>query len=161
METETTAMQTVEIQSNNLPANLPKNERLSAIPDAWIDRLFLRLSGMYGNRFADMWRGIEIAEVKLCWSQELAEFRGETIGNAIKLLVNNKFPPTLPEFIQHCIDARAANPFKPPTNPLVITHNASYTQDDVIAAKARCMATAARLGMRGFVEKMTTASEII
>ena len=105
-----------------------------------------------------MWRGIEIAEVKLCWSQELAEFRGETIGAAIKLLMNNKFPPTLPEFIQHCIDARSASPFKPPTNPLVITLRVLPADDDVTAAKARCMATAKRLGMGGAFENICKAT---
>jgi hypothetical protein len=69
------------------------------LPMPAIDRLFQRLSANYGKHFHELWKGIPIAEVKLEWSQELAQFSNQQLGDALAyVLENNKFPPTLPEF---------------------------------------------------------------
>jgi hypothetical protein len=79
---------------------LPSTELPNALPNAWIDRLFMRFSVLYGRHWAEMWAGIPIADVKAAWSSELAGVRAEQIAAALKGL--GTFPPTLPEFLALC-----------------------------------------------------------
>ena len=65
---------------------------------------------MYGNKFLDMWRDIDIADVKKCWSDELRIFSVEQVGVAVDRLKCNNFPPTLPEFLSLCEMARKERP---------------------------------------------------
>jgi hypothetical protein len=72
-----------------------------------IDRLFAYMETLYGAKFADLWRGTDIAKVKLVWEQKLAPF-SEIKGcmrQALAALDERPFPPTLPEFIALCRDA--------------------------------------------------------
>lgn len=80
------------------------------LPSAWIERLFERMSGYYGARFADAWRGIDPAAMKRCWAEELAVYSGDEIATGVRELKTRDWPPTLPEFLKLCrpvIDARA------------------------------------------------------
>lgn len=72
-----------------------------------IDRLFARFAAMYGNRFADMWAGINVDDVKKCWSDELRVFSVDQVGAAVDGLKSHNFPPTLPEFLQLCAASKA------------------------------------------------------
>lgn len=81
----------------------------SALPEAWIDRLFLRFAQMYGKLWLDMWEGIPIDGVKSTWSADLAGFGAEQIKRALDhCKANNKFPPTCPEFVGLCRQFRGA-----------------------------------------------------
>lgn len=71
-----------------------------ALPSEWVDRLFLRLSVMYGAKWAAMWDGVPLADVKDGWATALARFSGETLGRALENC--GQFPPTLPEFVEIC-----------------------------------------------------------
>lgn len=76
----------------------------------WIERLFDRMAGLYGARFADAWRGVDPERVKRTWAEELAGFTGEEIARGVTALKTRDWPPTLPEFVKLCrppADARA------------------------------------------------------
>ena len=79
----------------------------TALPSAWIDRLFQRFSVMYGKHWADLWEGVPMADVKDAWRTELGGVTGEQIVAALKAC--GTFPPTLPEFVALC---------RPPSKPV-------------------------------------------
>lgn len=77
-----------------------------ALPEAWIERLFNRLSAMYGSKFADLWRGTDLENVKRTWAEKLGGFvdRPDIIRYALDACDDRPWPPTLPEFIGLCRD---------------------------------------------------------
>ena len=83
------------------PANRP------ALPDAWIGRIFDHMTGMYGSRFADLWRGSDLNTVRRMWAEKLAGFADmpKAIKEALDALDDKPFPPTLPEFLALCREA--------------------------------------------------------
>lgn len=86
-------------EKSTLPAKLP------ALPDPWVSKLFSHMSALYGTRFTDLWKDCDLADVKHTWAEELASFTDnpECFGLALKSLTNeNRFPPTLPEFVAIC-----------------------------------------------------------
>lgn len=89
------------------------------LPDSWIDRIFKRLEGRYGSLFIDRWRGCDMANVRETWAEELDGFRDQPdrIAHALKSLAEEKFPPTLPEFIAACRRAPAKEPLALPYKP--------------------------------------------
>ncbi len=83
----------------------PANVRV--LPDAWIERLFGRLEGLYGAKFHDAWRGTDTENVKRTWAEKLGGFAGrpEALKAALDACDDKPWPPTLPEFIGLCRDA--------------------------------------------------------
>lgn len=78
---------------------------------AWIERIFGKLSGIYGSKFADLWRGCDIERVKRTWAEALAGYSPDEIRRGIDACMTRVFPPTLPEFLMLCrppIDYEAA-----------------------------------------------------
>lgn len=94
---------------SNLPTS-PQNR--AALPDGWVDRLFLRLHAMYGKAWLDMWADAPIAVVKGQWSESLARFNAETIRLALAEIERDgkPFPPTLPEMVAMCEQFRPKSP---------------------------------------------------
>lgn len=78
------------------------------LPMTWVERLFDRMAGLYGARFADAWRGTDPERVKRIWAEELAGFGGEEISRGVQALKTRDWPPTLPEFLKLC---------RPPSDP--------------------------------------------
>lgn len=74
----------------------------TALPNAWIERLFERMAGMYGSKFADMWAGQPPETVKRIWSDGLAGLTGEQIATGLRACMTRQWPPTLPEFVTLC-----------------------------------------------------------
>ena len=90
--------------SQNLPTS-PANP--SALPNAWIDRLFMRFSGMYGKHWADLWQGIPMEQIKAVWAEDLAGCSADQIRHALDHCKTHlKFPPTCPEFVGLCREFR-------------------------------------------------------
>lgn len=89
------------------------------LPENWIKKIFTTFEGRYGTLFKDRWKGCNLDNVMQTWREELAGFadQPERIGHALKSLADEKFPPTLPEFIAACRRApgkeAAALPYKP------------------------------------------------
>ena len=64
---------------------------------------------MYGNKFLDMWRGLDIYEVKQAWAEDLADYTGDELKRGLTWCKTQQWPPTLPEFMTACrpvLDAR-------------------------------------------------------
>lgn len=72
------------------------------LPTAWIERVFERLSALYGSKFADLWRGCDIEGVKSVWAKELAGYSPDEIARGIAACRTRDWPPTLPEFLKVC-----------------------------------------------------------
>lgn len=91
--------------SEQTSATLPA--RPSALPDAWIAKIFDHMSGLYGSQFADKWANSNIDSVRSLWAAKLAGFRDmpESIKEALDALDNKPYPPSLPEFLELCRDA--------------------------------------------------------
>lgn len=86
---------------NQTVATLRENQ--SALPEAWIDRLFERFSLMYGADWSAKWAGIPLEKVKASWAEDLAFASGEQVRKALAhCRTNNKFPPSCPEFAGLC-----------------------------------------------------------
>lgn len=79
-------------------------ENRNASPDRVIDRLFQRMTLIYGTAWADKWRGVPLGQVKAEWSAGLHSFDTEALRMALAALVKqaNPFPPSLPEFRGIC-----------------------------------------------------------
>jgi hypothetical protein len=72
------------------------------LPTSWIERLFDRLSGFYGSKFGDLWRGCDIESVKRTWAEALAGYSPDEIKHGLNACLSRIFPPTLPEFLMLC-----------------------------------------------------------
>lgn len=79
-----------------------------SLPIDWIEALFKRFLGLYGNRFTRMWEGLDIEDVKQSWARELSGVRGDAIKYAIEHLPES-MPPTVLEFRKLCHQAPAPN----------------------------------------------------
>jgi hypothetical protein len=130
MSTETSAI---------LPA------KLSALPDSWIEKIFMAMASAYGTLFTDRWRDLDLHAVKGFWAGELASFSDnpECFGMAIKTMLQGcKLPPTLPEFIAIC-----RNHYRRPTEVVAaIEHKLS--PEDIERNRERARKIAEALGRK-------------
>ena len=96
------------------PTYSAKQSASKTIPDAWIDRLFGRLAGLYGKHWLEQWAGIPIEGVKGAWLDALAGCDAEQIRKALEhLTTHSKFPPTAPEFASLCRQFRVEQSHHP------------------------------------------------
>jgi hypothetical protein len=85
------------------------------LPGRPIDKLFAVLLTMYGRHWLDLWTDSPMNRVKETWQAGLVGISDEAIRSAIDYLnKNNKFPPTLPEFITICRQFRPEDRVKLP-----------------------------------------------
>jgi hypothetical protein len=69
------------------------------LPNTWIDALFSRFEGLYGNQFVQKWDGLDVNNIKKVWAETLDGITGEQIKLAlIECGKSCKFPPSAPEF---------------------------------------------------------------
>lgn len=78
------------------------SETLPALPSAWIKRLFTRLATMYGNKFLDMWKGLDLQAVKQAWAEDLYGYTADELKRGLEWCKTQSWPPTLPEFMTAC-----------------------------------------------------------
>lgn len=83
--------QAIATQSTSTPLPLP-----------WVERLFERFAAMYGTKFLDLWRDMDVQAVKAAWAEDLAGMTVDEIKAGIDALKTKPWPPTLPEFIALC-----------------------------------------------------------
>lgn len=69
-----------------------------------IERLFIRLAAIYGNTWKGIYKNDEFLKfAKNEWLEALINYTEKTIYQAVCLCrEQQKFPPTLPEFIDYC-----------------------------------------------------------
>jgi hypothetical protein len=70
-----------------------------SLPQAWVDRVFDKMTLVYGQAFLRRWADIDIGAVKADWAFELGGFgkHPDAIGWALQNLPTDK-PPTVLEF---------------------------------------------------------------
>lgn len=80
---------------------------LDALPQHWIEALFSKMAAFYGSRFASMWTGVNVAEVQKAWAIELGKLSRDQLKAGSDNLTALPKPPTLPEFVALCRQARS------------------------------------------------------
>lgn len=94
---------------------MPLRELSPEKRESWVERIFARMSAMYGRLFAEMWAGTELQTVKAVWADDLAPFSGQQIAWAMEQCKARDLPPTLPMFRSLCQQApRPETPALPP-----------------------------------------------
>lgn len=91
-------------------SQLQTSETSPALPSAWVERLFTRLATMYGNKFLDMWKGLDLQAVKQAWAEDLAGYSADELKRGLEWCKAQAWPPTLPEFMTACrpvLDAKS------------------------------------------------------
>jgi hypothetical protein len=83
----------------------------ASVNDAFIARLFSRMASLYGEAFARMWAGLDLDDVKRTWCAGLQGHTSEALQRGVTALFHEKYPPTLPRFIELCTGVAA---FVPP-----------------------------------------------
>jgi hypothetical protein len=70
-----------------------------SIPTTWVDRIFEKLTLVYGREFMNRWQGLDVDAVKADWAHELEGFEKwpEAIAHALKNLPPDR-PPTVLQF---------------------------------------------------------------
>ncbi len=76
----------------------------TALPNAWIERLFARLAMTYGNKFADMWAGQDVASVRQMWASEMTGYTADEIRGGLERMRSKhpSWPPSCYEFMDLC-----------------------------------------------------------
>lgn len=76
----------------------------TALPTAWIERIFQLMSAYFGKSFADQWAGCDIESVKQVWADELGRLKPQQIALGMEACKRGgrRFAPNLPEFLEMC-----------------------------------------------------------
>jgi hypothetical protein len=77
----------------------------NSLPSEWVDRLFIRFSQMYGNKFTSQ-IAADIAGTKRAWADGLYGISGFEIADGLNHCLRSEWPPTLPEFRAMCRQPR-------------------------------------------------------
>ncbi|HDR9081264.1 TPA: hypothetical protein QDA98_003874 [Burkholderia vietnamiensis] len=80
---------------------------LDALPQHWVEALFSKMAAFYGSRFASMWNGVNVVEVQRAWAIELGKLSRDQLKAGSDNLTALPKPPTLPEFVSLCRQARS------------------------------------------------------
>lgn len=82
-----------------------------SLPSNWVDRIFDRLTTVYGHAFLGRWSGLDIDAVKADWGRELSGFQQnpDAIRHGLEHLPPDH-PPTVLQFAAACRAAPRAAP---------------------------------------------------
>lgn len=75
---------------------------LSALPEAWIKRLFERMEDRYGTMWADRYGPFPRERVMATWAADLADMSRDELARGVTACLDRPYPPTLPEFRALC-----------------------------------------------------------
>lgn len=64
--------------------------------------LFRKMAAIFGSRFADMWRGVDPADIHAEWTQAMRGMSREALQRGIAAMYRAKYPPTIGEFLAMC-----------------------------------------------------------
>lgn len=96
----------------------------SSLPDAWVARIFDKLTVTYGAAWLRKWEGADVSAVRADWGHELRGFQQSP--NAIKHALEHlppADPPTVLQFRELCLKAPQFAPKQlppPPADPAVV-----------------------------------------
>ena len=70
-----------------------------SLPIEWVEKIFMKLTLIYGRDFVSRWEGIKLTDVKTDWAHELSGFQEhhQAIAYALQNMPPSK-PPTVLEF---------------------------------------------------------------
>ena len=85
-------------------------ESAKVLPMPWVERIFLRLSTLYGSKLSQMWATVPQEQMREVWAEELAGFTAEEIAAGLTACKLREWPPTLPEFLRLCRPLMASEP---------------------------------------------------
>ncbi|WP_124596241.1 hypothetical protein [Burkholderia stagnalis] len=71
-----------------------------------MDALFSKMAAFYGSAFVRQWADVDAGEVKAVWAVELAKLQTAQLKAGADGLAAFPKPPTLPQFIEYCRQAR-------------------------------------------------------
>jgi hypothetical protein len=57
-------------------------------PITWVESLFARMQGIYGNKFLDMWRDTDTEMVKALWADEMGKLTNEELKRGYAALMS-------------------------------------------------------------------------
>lgn len=80
-----------------------------SLPEAWVEKVFTKLSLVYGHQFLSRWDGLDLAHVKADWAHELAAYQQAPQAIAFALENLPQKPPTVLEFRALCQRAPSRN----------------------------------------------------
>lgn len=78
------------------------SEIAAPLAEAWVERVFDRLTAQLGAKMADLYNGANPALVKAEWGDGLAGFASDEIKRGLKVCQTRIFAPTLGEFLRLC-----------------------------------------------------------
>lgn len=75
-----------------------------SLPDAWVEKIFMKLSVTFGRDFLMRWEGVPLPDVKRDWAHELSGFQQNpgAIAHGLEHCVSLAKPPTVHEFKTAC-----------------------------------------------------------
>jgi hypothetical protein len=100
---------------NQNPSSETSPPKPSALPEAWIERLFGRFEALYGAKVADAWKGCDLRNVKVVWAEALGSLSRDELSAGIAGCMTREWPPTLPEFVKLCRQPSTNAPGRHPT----------------------------------------------
>lgn len=121
-----------------------------SLPEPWVDRIFSRLTLVYGTDFTRRWEGIEPDVVKADWARELSAYQQApgAISYALENLPADK-PPNVLQFKALCMRA----PSTPMTPALSYTAGTPLGPDEAAQVLRRIREKLGiPRGMRGEME---------
>ena len=114
---------------------------MKQLPIEWIDRIFIRLHGRFGNNFVDKFKtgqsdangnDIGVLNAKQVWSEELANMSVERIKNA--LLHSYDYAPSCDQFKNQCkISASVLPEYKALPKPVLSDEQINEIKDKLAA----------------------------
>lgn len=94
-----------------LPANATSSGDLARrvagqpLPLSWVERMFAKFEDRFGNLWLHRYAGIPMTRVMQTWSDDLSDLASDQIKRGVDSTRALKFPPTLPEFRELCLQS--------------------------------------------------------
>jgi len=113
---------------------------MNALPIEWIERIFLRLHGRFGNNFIDRFKNgqkdaqgndLGVLNAKFVWAEELAGISGERIKSG--LMHNYEYAPSCDQFKAQCKSTPASTDYKALPKPAMSDEKINELQDKLTA----------------------------
>lgn len=90
------------------------NDQSTSLPPAWVDKIFQKLTGRFGNQFVDKFSRVDakgndagLINAKEAWGEMLGGLSGDDLKRG--LMAEYKFPPSCDEFKIACRSITAAD----------------------------------------------------
>ena len=98
--------------------------RSSALPDAWIERLFQRMEDRYGDLWANRYGAFPRDRVKRSWGEDLADLSPDEIvrGACYPLRVDRVREADISRWIAECVTAGLIALYEVDSKPYILFH---------------------------------------